>query len=287
MTPSPAPVPFIVGVGRSGTTLLRLMLDAHPQLAIPPEFNWLEPVLPDLQQEDADPQAIADKIVATQSWPDLDISETRLRALLEAVPPGKDPSHFLRGIYADYAARFGKLRFGDKTPKNLQRMAWQQTAFPEARFIHIIRDGRDVALSAKDVFFGERAAFPNLLKSWRDQIFRARKQSAQLNHYLEIRYEDLVTDTQTVLERVCAFIELDLDPAMLNYHRTAPDRLAELKDMQHHRPVPAEERRRMFALTSQPPSETRIGRWKHQLTEEQKAEALELAGRMLNSLDAI
>ena len=75
----PAPAPFVVGVGRSGTTLLRLMLDAHPELAIPPETHFA-PGLIERAHEGAGADALVDEIVGTRAWADFSIQAERLRA---------------------------------------------------------------------------------------------------------------------------------------------------------------------------------------------------------------
>tara|TARA_R110002049_G_scaffold44333_3_gene129876 strand:+ start:123051 stop:123893 length:843 start_codon:yes stop_codon:yes gene_type:complete len=276
-------MPFIVGVGRSGTTLLRMMLDAHPEMAIPPELNWLEATMQDFDATEPDLQALADKIAKTQSWPDLDMSRSDLDHLLQASRPPLAQS-FLRQLYRRYANRFDKPRSGDKTPKNLLRMPWLQQVLPEARFIHIIRDGRDVALSWKSVWIGERADISQLATSWKNQIEQGRRDSAQLTHYMEIRYEALSADPEKVLRQVCEFIELEVHPAQASFHNMSARRLEELKDMQHHRPIAAQERQDMFALTTRPPTTERIDKWKSEMTDQEIAIFHEKAGGLLHEL---
>lgn len=276
-------MPCIVGVGRSGTTLLRMMLDAHPNLAIPPEFNWLETIIGDLKNESPDPTAIGEKVLASQSWPDLDLSGVWLQDLLARSDLTR-PGSFLREIYAIYAERFGKTRFGDKTPKNLLRMDWLQSILPEARFIHIIRDGRDVALSRKKTFMGEKASIETLITMWMEQIQLARHTAPRLSHYLEIRFEELISNTEATLRKVCAFIDLEMVPAQLDYYKGTAQRLSELVDMQHHRKVSRLERRAMFSLTTKPPMRGRIGAWKMELSQEKLRNVEKIARPLLEDL---
>ena len=114
--PTAPPVPFIVGVGRSGTTLLRLMLDAHPDLAIPPETHFV----PDLIQlfeadEDATPDRVVEIVTSGRHWGDFGLEEEALRERLERAEP-LDAAGAIRAFFELYAERHGKLRWGDKTP---------------------------------------------------------------------------------------------------------------------------------------------------------------------------
>jgi hypothetical protein len=93
-------------------------------------------------------------------------------------------------------------------------------AFPEGRFIHLVRDGRDVALAFMDADFGPGSA-ARLALHWRLRVERGRKAGTQLGpeRYLEVRYEDLVAHPEPSLREICAFIELDYDDAMLGYQQ--------------------------------------------------------------------
>ena len=100
-----------------------------------------------------------------------------------------------------------------------------QRVLPEARFVHIIRDGRDVSLSHLRMNWGPET-YEESARLWRNRIRKARKMAPTIDHYMEVRFEDLVADTEGVLRRVCEFIELDFDPVMLDYHERAEGRLA-------------------------------------------------------------
>ena len=115
----PAPAPFVVGVGRSGTTLLRLMLDAHPELAIPPETHFA-PGLIERAHEGAGADALVDEIVGTRAWADFGIQAERLRERVTALGEG-GAATVLRAFYGLCAEREGKPRWGDKTPIYVRR----------------------------------------------------------------------------------------------------------------------------------------------------------------------
>ena len=118
----------------------------------------------------------------------------------------------MRTFYAAYTEEQGKPRWGEKTPTYVQKMKLIQRAIPEARFVHVIRDGRDVALSVLDRTVRDLTA-GDIAKRWQKKITKAREDSPKLDHYIEIRYEDLILDTEPVLRRVCEFIELPWDDA--------------------------------------------------------------------------
>ena len=93
--------------------------------------------------------------------------------------------------------------------------------------MHVIRDGRDVALSVLDRTVRDLTA-ADIARRWQKKITKAREDSPKLDHYIEIRYEDLILETEPVLRRVCEFIELPWDDAMLGYHERSAERLQEM-----------------------------------------------------------
>jgi Sulfotransferase family len=280
------PAPFIVGVGRSGTTLLRLMLDSHPHLAIGPETGFAPEVVRACRRHGAAPEELMDLLRAQRSWGDFDLPEDELERRFAAAPR-LDAGTALRTLYGLYAEDQGKPRWGDKTPAYVKRMPMISEALPEARFIHVIRDGRDVALSrarrADEPATPERAA-----GTWRKRILRAREQARRLDHYLEVRYEDLVTDTEPTLRRIAGFVELPWDDAMLRYYERAPERLAEIS-----RDLPAtgqksqrsgSERAAAHALAKEPPTRERIAAWREQMSVGERAAFESVAGDLLAEL---
>jgi hypothetical protein len=280
------PAPFVVGVGRSGTTLLRLMLDAHPQLTIPPETHFVPAVI-ERCREGGDAEAVLDAMTSTRQWGDHGIDPAEMLARLRSLER-LDAGTALRAFYAIHAERQGKPRWGDKTPVYVESMRSIHGALPEASFVHLIRDGRDVALSRARRGFGKNVSAARAGERWRKRILAARRQAQKLPGYLEIRYEDLVSDTEPVLRRVCERCELDFDPAMLTYHEHAAERMAEMardlpgRDGDSVRP--AEERMAAHAMTQRPPSESRVGVWRSEMSTEDAAEFERAAGELLAEL---
>jgi hypothetical protein len=276
----------VVGVGRSGTTLLRLMLDAHPELAIPPETHFV-PELISRAQAGGRAGDLVGEIVGSRGWADFGIEAEPLRARARALGDG-DAAGVLRAFYGLCAERRGKQRWGDKTPIYVAHMRTIAAELPEARFVHMIRDGRDVALSRRSRGMGAGKPIGDAARLWRRRIENARKQSRRLcDRYLELRYEDLVAEAEPELRRICALIELEFDPAMLDYHRGAGDRLAELGDLDAtggRRARSAAERREAHALATRPPQVERAGGWRERMGHADLAQFEAEAGELLAEL---
>ena len=279
------PAPFVVGVARSGTTLLRLMLDAHPELAIPPETHFA-PRLAKAWAAGPDPTAAAlDVLRRHPSSVDLKLDVDALAGVLAERPPGS-AGDVLRAVYRAYAALQGKPRWGDKTPPYVRFMPMLAELLPEARFVHIIRDGRDVAMSLRGKWFGPDAV-DDLAWWWRRHIERARRVAGGLPGYLEVRYEALVRDPEVELRRVGAFVELAWSPAMLDYHRRARGRLEEIHhDIVDHRGelITAERRLGIHLSTTRPPDPSRIGAWRAEMPASDQRRFVAIAGHMLEEL---
>lgn len=286
MSGAPAPAPFVIGVGRSGTTLLRLMLDAHPDLAIPPETRFVPRLIRAAGKPGATPESLVELLAAERNWADFGLDGAEVRERLRAAPQ-LDGAAAVRAFYTAYAARFGKARWGDKTPPYGSRMPLIANALSEARFVHVIRDVRDVAASWKR--FRERRGDDPLSVShwahvWSQTIVETRIKARKVAHYLEIRYEDLVAAPEQTLRRVCALIELPYDERMLDYHLSASERMAELASgLPQAGGQPARsgaDRIAPHELTSQPPRPDRAGRWREELSPEEAAEAEAIAGEL-------
>jgi len=289
-----APAPFVVGVGRSGTTLLRMMLDAHRELAIPPETHFVLPIIQASGRIRFNPSIAARSIVGDERrrWNDFGLEQADLLARFEAIEPF-NTTDALRAFYLLYAEKHGKPRWGDKTPDYVRKMKKIQKTLPEARFIHVIRDGRDAGLSqnARVIKRGKEPVPPReMARRWRKRLIKAREDAAEIADadYLEIRYEDLVGDTEEVLRGVCELVELDFDPAMLGYHERASERLQEMAGAlpaKKGRPErEAGERVAAHAMTTRPPDQDRVAVWKREMSDAENAEFEEAAGYLLDEL---
>ncbi len=276
--------PFIVGASRSGTTLLRLMLDAHPWIAIPAEAHFYQAVLAvDTTRPDW-VDAVLAAIVGGHTWPDYALDADAFERRVRASEP-RGPADVVRTFYRMYAARFGKAGWGDKFPGNVPSMRGIARMLPEARFIHIIRDGRDVAASLREMWFRPGDSYDSCIEYWVETIRTARAEASAGLAYLEIRYEALVRDPEAVLREVCAFLEIPFAPAMLAYHGGARERLGEMRDWNFFgRHVPREVLLGIHDRTHRPPSGDRIGRWRSEVSAADVAAGRRIAGELLDEL---
>ena len=148
----PAPAPFIVANPGSGTTLLRMMLDAHPDLAIPPETHFV----PDLIERAREIRRASDRKPTgaelagrdrrrTAAGPTSTSTRPSWRERMSGRRGEAGAKAAIRAFYELYAESQGKSRWGDKTPDYLRSIRRIGRTLPEARFVHLVRDGRDVA----------------------------------------------------------------------------------------------------------------------------------------------
>jgi hypothetical protein len=282
--PDPQPAPFVVGVGRSGTTLLRLMLDAHPELAVPPETHFI-PRLFKALDADASAADAVEFLRTKRRWPAFGVEPGALRERIE-VTGEVTPTTVTRAFFELYAESRGKPRWGDKTPPYVARMPRVQKVVPEARFVHLIRDGRAVSRSLSRAHFGPDT-LAGAAGQWARRVDRAQRTAAKLDHYLEVRYEELVADPEPVLRRICDFAELAWDPAMLAYHDDAADRMAEdAHDMRRAdgTVVSAQMRADLHRTTAERPLAERAEGWRSELSAGEVAEVEAVAGETLRRL---
>jgi hypothetical protein len=210
----------VLGVSRSGTTLLKAMLDAHSQLAIPSESYFL-PQLWDRHGERPDRDAFVgdlSRLERVREW-GVDPEDVRTR-----LPERPTFAEAVQSIFQLYAESRGKPRFGDKTPLYMQHLDVLERAFPDARYVHIVRDGRDAAFSLlamtrKPRFNLSRPrGVGDFAAAWKREV-RAARRFGRTHPYHELRYEDLVEQPELRLREVCAFLGLEYEPGMLEYHR--------------------------------------------------------------------
>jgi hypothetical protein len=224
-----API-FIVGANRSGTTLLRLMLNAHSRLAVPEELRyfrsqyagvpidaWRSPDLSPTTYETIMQDFVTE---ATTLHTELDGP-----TLLDSIMNGG--AHDLRRPYQvvldAWATLHGKVRWGEKTPGNLFYVDVLCEMFPNAYFLYVVRDPRaGVASMLKTDLFPNDVVFNAMSRRKHFQVGeRLLQQHVAPDHWMSIRYEDLTAAPEATLHRICALIGEQYEPAMLRFHRTA------------------------------------------------------------------
>jgi len=204
---------FLVGAERSGTTLLRLMLDHHPEVAFFSEFEFA-----------------VDRIAPDGTLPELERYRDYLslhRSFLTSgftVDPSLEYADLVRSFLEQKRAADGKPVVGATVHFGFEHL---HRIWPDARFIHLVRDGRDVAGST--IRMGWAGNFYKGVEHWihAEQTWSALEPTLPEGRFINVRYEDLILDAQKVLTEVCAFIGVPFDRAMFAYadHSTydAPD----------------------------------------------------------------
>jgi LPS sulfotransferase NodH len=215
----------VLGVSRSGTTLLRVVLDRSPGIAIPDE-SFFVPLLARRHRRTIDAERFLDdvaRIPTVRAW-GLRVDDVRPR-----VRSGMPTGDAIAAIFEAYAERHGKPRWGDKTPMYMRHLPLLEHLFPEAQYVHLVRDGRDAALSFLEMpegTFTRTWAHPTTPAQfaclWRKEVSAARTLGRRVGgaRYHEVRYEDLVVDPTAVVATICSFAEIPFEPEMLAYAGT-------------------------------------------------------------------
>ena len=207
---------FIVGCSRSGTTLLQVLIDAHPDLAIPPESHIYDRFGPFLNlYGDLTVSRNRGRFIAAllndsfiRQW-QLDIGVTDVERRLRRA----DRIGVIDALFCLYAENKGAVRWGDKTPEHIRYLREIRADFPQARLIHLIRDGRDVAEAMRRMVFGPVTAF-GLAHEWRREVGYWGEFCGEYGtaNTLLLSYEDLVTQPHESVSTLLRFIgarELD------------------------------------------------------------------------------
>ena len=220
---------FIVACDRSGTTLLRLILDRGPEIAIPTESMFIADLAPRRgRYGELSTDAEFDRLAA-DIWRHPKVLEWKL-----ATPPPKRDGRVgdaayraaLEAAFQAYAGERGKPRWGDKTPYYINCVDELKRVFPEARIVNLVRDGRDVCLSLLRVPFGPANVWA-AAHQWSAAV--AVGDAAQARYgddVLTVAYERMVTDPEAEIDRICAFAGLTFDADMLAADPAATSRVA-------------------------------------------------------------
>lgn len=219
---------LILGVSRSGTTLLRVMLDRHSQLAVPDE-SYFVPLLADRHLYRIDADDFVDDVRRLETVREWGVPLDALRArLTDGMPIGRA----IAAIYEVYADQHAKSRWGDKTPMYMRHLLLLRRFFPDAQYVHLIRDGRDAAVSFLSLppgiafeTWGHPRSTAEFACLWRRDVSAARRLGRRLGseRYLEVRYEELLADAELVLRQICAFAGLSYERAMTDHRGSSSE----------------------------------------------------------------
>ena len=223
-----API-FVVGMPRSGTTLLASLLSAHSAIAIGPETNYFSRMWKPLTRGRGlcDWEAVETTLVQWLEKPTLQSMDLPVRQLLdtfrETWKTGTLTHRFiLSHIMEQYAERRGKAIWGEKTPEHFMYVPAIKRVFPDARIIAIIRDPRDVHLSLVKVPWNRGNAFNHALQ-WRGyQILSQRYQNLFRGYYMTVRFEDLIRDPRSEMKRLLSGLHQRFEEDMLVRYRQEP-----------------------------------------------------------------
>lgn len=241
-TPSENPYVFIVGCPRSGTTLLKRMVNAHPQIAITRETHWITRFYKGRVGLTADGLVTGDlipKLFEYHRFAHLKINRAEVQQLVASNDP-MTYADFVSRLFDHYGHRKSKRFVGDKTPGYVRNIELLHELWPRVRFVHLIRDARDVCLSLAKWRMTPRAAgrfatwsadpvsTAALWWKWHVQlgIEAGRKLGPDL--YYEIQYESLVKNPVEECEKLCSFLDLPYDDVMIKFHQGRTKKDAEL-----------------------------------------------------------
>jgi hypothetical protein len=226
------PYLFIVGCPRSGTTLIQRMVNAHYQVAITPESHWIPRFYAKpwaLNLEGFVTQKLIRRLLAKPKFARLKLSDDDL-TMLAGKANQISYSELVSLIFDLYGNAQGKPLVGDKTPDYVRSIQTLHKLWPSARFVHVIRDGRDVALSMRhwtkvhpkpgDFTTWEQDSVSTAALWWELNVQLGRRAGKSLGPdlYYEIRYESLVNHPREESETLCVFLSVPYDDAMLRFH---------------------------------------------------------------------
>jgi len=215
---------FLIGAERSGTTLLEVMLGCHPRITAPPPA-WLFPrfypylyTYGDLSQDDNLRTLASEMLLSVHRWRPLSSNLTEAVDILVSEATEKSFAGLFNAMLKLHVKQTTKQRWVEKTPHNLFFIAPIKELFPNAQFLHIIRDGRDQSVSYMQASFGPTNVLVaaeawklcvNAVRPWKDKL-----SSSEL---LEISYEELVREPEKTLVKICVFLSEDYSPSMLDF----------------------------------------------------------------------
>jgi hypothetical protein len=225
---------FLVGAPRSGTTLLQRMLRSHPTISSPTgESHFIIPLLSkaasygDLSKPENIAAALREMHRINAEFVETDLHGVRFDVGTLANTIHARGAHTMPQVidmlFRINAEGEGKSRWLDKTPYYIHHIPLLAAIYPDAQFVHIIRDGRDAVLSMLERSVDIRVfSFYQGAKLWKYYVDAGRMMAAILppERYLEFRFEDMLNDQKTTLGRVCDFLGVEFSEQVINFQKS-------------------------------------------------------------------
>jgi len=263
---------FVIGVARSGTSLLSLLLDAHSAIAIPYESHFIVPFAgKHLDFSTTQSRTIIVQEILRQKY----VKHWDVKLEVDDFDIGNCSSlaNTIHELYSAYARKRGKLIWGDKTPSYVTEIDTLHRLFPNAKYIHLIRDGRDVAASLQKQWWGPKD-FVSAIEYWERSVVLATKMLRMLpsSQRIMLRFEDLIINPEEEIQKVLSFLGLEYEESMLNsYYQSTESKVGSRATLHH-------------SNLAHPPSKDQCFKWKRTLPKADQAIAHEIAGRLLKDL---
>ena len=217
---------FIIGTERSGTNLLRLILNSHSDIAIPhpphimKNFSKLEPLYGDLREDKNFKALIRDVVtmVGLHPYPwEIKLDGEKIFRQI----PERNLINIFFAIYDQYLESTHKKRWGCKSTFMIYHVALIRRYYPRAKFLYMVRDGRDVALSAKKSIFNRYSVYYTA-RLWKkeQQIGISWLSDLSSKDIFVVKYEDLLSDPQAAVKSLCDFLDEPFEKSMLDFAAT-------------------------------------------------------------------
>lgn len=230
MTLAQNPYVFVVGCPRSGTTLLQRMLDNHPQLTVANDTHFITRAAKKVLRKNPTPALTAELVEAVLTYRRfyrMGLDKNDVRAVARDCP---SYAEFVSRLYTLRGTQQKKLLSGEKTPDYCRQIPILHGLFPNARFVHIIRDGRNTALSTLN--WATASKGPGKWPLWNEDPVGTcalwwRWQAGKGQHdgnlvdkqrFYQVRYEDLVEAPELQLQAIAEFLDIPYSDSMANYH---------------------------------------------------------------------
>ncbi len=273
------PLFFIIGRPRSGTTLLRMLFEAHPQVIVPPESPFIVFLYKKYgritQWDEATITAFCDDVMAQRYFSKWGIEHGHLLELLLQEKGECTYQHMVKKVCLAYQSVYPKsdlVLIGDKNPAYALYINRAHQIFPEAKIIYITRDYRDNYLSLTRVNF-EVPVVPLVVYRWKFALKKALKlRNKNPGLIYMLRYEDLATNPEPHLRAMCDFLGLPFDASVLSFYKK--------KDEVEHAYESSGELKTIHRSLLKPISTDSLDRWKEEMTPKQIRMADLVAGKL-------